>query len=158
LGHWLLDAQSIAFVYLHISQCVVLVAGTGRIEVTPMPYQDPESLALKMNSLQRWLDGGEGASTQIIRYFDHAFAAVTVDPTSTASAASFNRNRIRLCGGRGCLLQSSAKWRSCSVPKVSNAFLSGSARARGSKPSAMAHRTRGRKGGVDRVSHDGAYR
>src|SRR6266446_7476113 len=54
-----------------------------------------------MNSLQRWLDGGEGTSTEVIRYFDHAFAAVTVDPTSTARAASFNRNRIRLCGGRG---------------------------------------------------------
>jgi GNAT superfamily N-acetyltransferase len=62
---------------------------------------DRDSLALKMNSLQRGLDGGDGASTEVVRYFDHAFATVSVDPTSTARAASFNRNHIRLCGGRG---------------------------------------------------------
>jgi GNAT superfamily N-acetyltransferase len=66
-----------------------------------MPSTDPDSLALKVNRLQRWFDAGEATSTAVTHYFDHAHAVATVDPSSTSGAASFNRNRIRLCGGRG---------------------------------------------------------
>src|SRR5215475_8715289 len=66
-----------------------------------MSYPDPDSLAIKMSHLQRWLNSGEVPSSAVTHYFDHACAAVTVDPASTARAASWNRNAMRLRGGRG---------------------------------------------------------
>jgi len=69
--------------------------------IVAMPNADSESLALKMAGLQRWLDDCTRSSTTFVHYVDHAFAAVTVDPTSRSRAASFNKNAIRLCGGRG---------------------------------------------------------
>jgi hypothetical protein len=66
-----------------------------------MSQEHVNSVALRMNHLQRWLDSSEDASTAVTRYFDHGLAAVTVDPTSADRAASPNRNRIRLCGGQG---------------------------------------------------------
>jgi GNAT superfamily N-acetyltransferase len=66
-----------------------------------MSYLDTDSLAIKMNRLQRWLDINKGNSTAVTHYFDRAFASVTVDPASTSPAASMNRNAMRLCGGRG---------------------------------------------------------
>jgi GNAT superfamily N-acetyltransferase len=66
-----------------------------------MTFPDPESLAIQIARMQRWLDTADQNPAVTLHYFDHAFAAVTVDPTSDAPAASLNRNAIRLCGGRG---------------------------------------------------------
>jgi hypothetical protein len=60
-----------------------------------------------MKELSRWLSEQEG-STEEIRQFagpPQGDALVSHDPSSDAPAASFNRNRIVLCGARGGLTQ-----------------------------------------------------
>jgi len=60
-----------------------------------------------MHALTRWLDDHEG-SAPVRRAFDgppHGRAYLSLDPDSTAPAASFNRNRIHLCGTEGGLTE-----------------------------------------------------
>jgi len=65
------------------------------------------SLALRMQELNRWLSAQEGSAGETHEFFamPHGNALVTIDPTSEAPAASYNRNRIALCGARGGLTQ-----------------------------------------------------
>jgi GNAT superfamily N-acetyltransferase len=67
---------------------------------------DPRALSLKMRRLQSWLETTEPFPALTRHQFDQppfGDAEVTVDATSTAPAASFNRNRICLCGAEGGL-------------------------------------------------------
>jgi GNAT superfamily N-acetyltransferase len=67
---------------------------------------DPRALSLKMRRLQSWLQNTEPFAARTRYQLDQppfGHAEVTVDATSTAPAASFNRNRICLCGSEGGL-------------------------------------------------------
>jgi GNAT superfamily N-acetyltransferase len=67
---------------------------------------DPRALSLKMRRLQSWLQSNEPNATRVRHQFDQppfGHAEVTIDATSTAPAASFNGNRIYLCGCEGGL-------------------------------------------------------
>ena len=71
-----------------------------------MRGMDREALASKMRALQSWIDSGESSATCVRQQFSRppfGFAEVTVDPRSTEPAASYNRNRIVLCGSSGGL-------------------------------------------------------
>jgi GNAT superfamily N-acetyltransferase len=64
------------------------------------------SLALKMRELQAWLDRQCQAEGLIRKQFDRApfgRCYATMDPRSQAAAASFNLNRVYLCGTDGGL-------------------------------------------------------
>jgi GNAT superfamily N-acetyltransferase len=59
-----------------------------------------------MRRLHSWMDANGGVPTEERHRFDRApfgRAEVTIDATSTAPAASYNRNRIQLCGSEGGL-------------------------------------------------------
>ncbi|MEO8062268.1 MAG: hypothetical protein ABI821_05935 [Pseudomonadota bacterium] len=64
---------------------------------------DAESLALKLMRMQAWMEQPDAYPQYTRQQFDAApgAAQISVDPTSTEAAASFNRNRIILCGRSG---------------------------------------------------------
>ncbi len=64
---------------------------------------DPESLALKLMRLHAWMEQSDVHPDCTRQQFDAVpgAAQICVDPTSTEAAASFNRNRIYLCGRSG---------------------------------------------------------
>lgn len=67
---------------------------------------DPKTLALKMRRLQSWMEPGVSSPAGVRHQFDRppfGRAEVTVDSTSMAPAASYNRNQICLCGTEGGL-------------------------------------------------------
>jgi len=66
---------------------------------------DAESLALKLMRMQAWMEQSDDhpeCTRQQLGVAPGA-AQICVDPTSTEAAASFNRNRIYLCGRTGGL-------------------------------------------------------
>jgi hypothetical protein len=67
---------------------------------------DPSVLASRMRRLHCWMETEVPPPTGTRHEFDQApfgHAEVIVDAASTAPAASFNRNRINLCGSEGGL-------------------------------------------------------
>ena len=64
---------------------------------------DAESLALKLMRMDAWMDQPEVRPFCTRQQFDAmpGAAQICIDPTSTEAAASFNRNRILLCGRSG---------------------------------------------------------
>jgi hypothetical protein len=60
-----------------------------------------------MQELNRWLGAQEVTTAELHEFAGppHGDALVSLDPSSDAPAASFNRNRIVLCGARGGLTQ-----------------------------------------------------
>ena len=72
-----------------------------------MGIPEVHRLALHMKELSRWLSDQEGSPEEIREFAGppHGDALVSLDPASDAPAASFNRNRIVLCGARGGLTQ-----------------------------------------------------
>src|SRR5438552_1411116 len=67
---------------------------------------DVESIALKLHRMRPWLEQLDLYPNRTRQQFDGApfgCAQITIDPTSTERAASFNRNRICLCGRAGGL-------------------------------------------------------
>lgn len=68
-------------------------------------HQLAHDLSLRMHALARWIDDHEGMAP-LRQAFDgppHGRAWQTLDATSIEAAASFNRNRIHLCGNHGGL-------------------------------------------------------
>ncbi|HEU5135577.1 MAG TPA: GNAT family N-acetyltransferase [Steroidobacteraceae bacterium] len=69
---------------------------------------DPSALASKLRRMHTWMESGDRPSLGERYLFDRppfGRAEVTIDATSTAPAASYNRNRIQLCGSEGGLTQ-----------------------------------------------------
>lgn len=68
---------------------------------------DIHRLALCMQELNRWMTAQEGSTSELHGFSapPHGDAFLTIDPTSDAPAASYNRNRIVLSGARGGLTQ-----------------------------------------------------
>jgi len=67
---------------------------------------DPMVLAPKLTQLTAWLDENCRSASFEARHFKQppfGHAYVTIDPNFQAAAASFNHNRIHLCGTRGGL-------------------------------------------------------
>jgi hypothetical protein len=67
---------------------------------------DVEAIALQLHRMRPWLDQTVPYANLTRKQFDSAplgYAHVTIDPTSCEPAASFNRNRIHLCGRAGGL-------------------------------------------------------
>ena len=77
-----------------------------RVQSATMFGMDPEALASRMRRLQSWMESKASSPTWSRHQFDRppfGNAEVTVDATSNSPAASFNRNRICLCGSEGGL-------------------------------------------------------
>jgi len=69
---------------------------------------DATSLALSLHRHKPSIEDWEFQPTRLRRRFDappFGFAHVTMDPTSTQPTASFNRNRVCLCGREGGLTE-----------------------------------------------------
>jgi len=67
---------------------------------------DPRALASKLRRLHSWVDSNGQPATEVRHRFEGSpfgNAEVTIDASSTAPAASYNRNRIYLCGCEGGL-------------------------------------------------------
>jgi hypothetical protein len=64
---------------------------------------DAESLALKLMRMHAWMEQPDVHPDYSRQQFDAApgAAQICIDPSSTEAAASFNRNRIYLCGRSG---------------------------------------------------------
>ena len=77
-----------------------------RVQSATMFGMDPEALASRMRRLQSWMESKASSPTWSRHQFDRppfGNAEVTVDAASNSPAASFNRNRICLCGSEGGL-------------------------------------------------------
>ena len=76
------------------------------IQSATMVGMDPKALASSVRRLQSWMESRASSPTWSSQQFDRppfGHAEVTIDAASNSPAASFNRNRICLCGSEGGL-------------------------------------------------------
>ena len=76
------------------------------VQSATMFGMDPKALAFRVRRLQSWMESRVSSPTWSSQQFDRppfGHAEVTIDAASNSPAASFNRNRICLCGSEGGL-------------------------------------------------------
>ena len=76
------------------------------VQSATMFGMDPKALASRVRRLQSWMESRVSSPTWSSHQFDRppfGHAEVTIDAASNSPAASYNRNRICLCGSEGGL-------------------------------------------------------